>query len=192
MSDTPLNIAVDIDGVLLDFIDGFIPVVKERLGVTLRYDSIVTHDLDLLLGISRDELWELVNETLATRWFPMIPGAREGMEALGRHHIDIVTSRPEQHRERTKRNLETYGLSFRDIHFRNYLRKFTETDGTQVLVEDSLEEALLASQFVPHVLLFRQPWNAHTYNAKHLVTPVMDWEEVVRVVKEIEDGRDED
>ena len=87
MGKKSLNIAVDIDGVLLDFIDGFIPVVQERLGVTITHESILTHDLHLLLGISREEMWEIVNETLATKMFPTIPGALDGMRKINGYGI---------------------------------------------------------------------------------------------------------
>ncbi len=186
MGKESLNIAVDIDGVLLDFIDGFIPVVRERLGVTITHESIVTHDLHLLLGISREEMWEIVNETLATQVFPMIPGALDGMRKINGHDITLVTSRPAVHEQRTRDNLKMHGFMVDKIIFRNYLNKFTESDGTQVLIEDSLEEALLASQFVPHVLLFRQPWNRYTLNVKDRVIRVRDWDEVVGVIRRIE------
>ena len=73
------------------------------------------------------------------------------------------------------------------VVFRNYLNKFTESDGTQVLIEDSLEEALLASQFVPNVLLFEQPWNRYTLNVKDRVIRVRNWDEVVGVIRRIEE-----
>ena len=187
MHKKPLNIAVDIDGVLLDFIDGFIPVVHERLGVTISHQDIITHDLHLLLGVPFKELWELVNITLATKVFPVIPGAQEGLKAISHHNISIVTSRPPEHEQQTRDNLKKYGFTFGDIHFRKYLNKFKEQDGTDILIEDSLEEALLASEHIQHVVLFCQPWNQFTLNSKNRLIPVVDWEEVVHVVGTIEE-----
>jgi uncharacterized HAD superfamily protein len=189
MSKQPLHIAVDIDGVLLDFIDRFIPVVHERLAVTITDESIVTHDLHLLFGIPYKDLWEVVNETLATQVFPAIPGAEAGMKAIAHHHITITTSRPEEHRERTIDNLAKYGFSYQDIHFRKYLKKFTENDGTDILIEDSLEEAIVASQFIPHVLLFLRPWNRFTLNVWNRLTPVSNWDEIVAHIRAIEQKR---
>jgi uncharacterized HAD superfamily protein len=183
-----LQIAVDIDGVLLDFIDGFIPVVRERLGVTISHELILTHDLHLLLGISREEMWEIVNETLATKVFPAIPGAVEGFGKLDGHEITLVTSRPSVHEQRTRDNLSLHGFIVDKIIFRNYLKKFTDSDGTDVLIEDSLEEALLASQYVHNVLLFEQPWNRYTMNVKDRVIRVKDWDEVVGVIQELGNG----
>jgi len=186
MDKKPLRIAVDIDGVLLDFIAGFIPVVQKRLGVTITHEAIVTHDLHLLFGIPFQDLWKIVNETLATQVFPVIPGAQEGMKAISHHHITIITSRPEEHRERTMENLAQYGFIYQDILFRKYLKKFTESDGTEVLIEDSLEEAIVASEFIPNVLLFQRPWNRFTLNVWNRLTPVMNWGEVVSEIRKIE------
>jgi len=181
-----LNIAVDVDGVVLDFIDRFIPIVKKRLGVSLTHQSIVTHDLHLVLGISFEEVWDMVNETLATQTLPVIPGAREGMKAIGHHRITFVTSRPAEHRQRTSDNLRQHGFQVADIYFRDYLTKFTQRDGTDVLIEDSLEEALLASRFVPNVILYHQPWNNFTLNVDHRVIPVDNWSQIVEVIKKVE------
>lgn len=186
MAERLLNIAVDIDGVLLDFIDGFIPVVHERLGVTISHQDIITHDLHLLLGIPYNELWELVNITLATKVFPAIPGSQEGMKAISHHNISIVTSRPSEHEQRTRDNLKKYGFAFGDIHFRKYLNKFKERDGTDILIEDSLAEALVASEHIEHVVLFRQPWNQFTLNLSRKLIEVTNWREVVEVVGNIE------
>jgi len=184
-----LHIAVDIDGVLLDFIEGFIPIVKKRLGVTITHEAIVTHDLHLLFGIPFQDLWKVVNETLATQVFPVIPGAQEGMKALRHHHITIITSRPEEHRGRTVENLAKYGFKYQDILFRKYLKKFTENDGTEVLIEDSLEEAIVASEFIPQVLLFQRPWNRFTLNVWKRLTPVTTWGEVVSEIEKMERNR---
>ena len=186
MAKKTLNIAVDIDGVLLDFIDRFIPIVKDRLGVILTHQDIITHDLHLVLGIPFKEVWDIVNETLATQMLPVIHGAQEGMKALGHHNVSIVTSRPAEHQERTIENLRHYGFNVDKIDFRRYLKKFTDRDGTDVLIEDSLEEALLASQFIPHVLLYRQPWNSFTLNVKNQVIPVGDWVQIVKIIGDIE------
>jgi uncharacterized HAD superfamily protein len=186
MEKRTLNIAVDIDGVLLDFIDQFIPIVKDRLGVTLTHQDIITHDLHLVLGISFKEVWEMVNETLATQMLPVIAGAQEGMKALGQHNITIVTSRPAEHEKRTIENLRRYGFDVNKIYFRRYLKKFTERDGTDVLIEDSLEEALLASEFIPYVLLYRQPWNSFTLNSSRRLIPVDNWSQIVDVVAKLE------
>jgi uncharacterized HAD superfamily protein len=186
MNKKPFRIAVDIDGVLLDFIAGFIPVVQKRLGVTITHESIITHDLHLLFGIPFRDLWEVVNETLATQTFPLIPGAQKGMKALSYHYITIITSRPEEHRERTVENLAKYGFKYQDILFRKYLKKFTENDGTEVLIEDSLEEAIVASEFIPKVLLFQRPWNRFTLNVWNRLTPVTNWVEVVSEIKKFE------
>jgi hypothetical protein len=140
----------------------------------------------LLLGISREEIREIVNETLATQTFPAIAGAVEGFGKLDGHTITLVTSRPAVHEQRTRDNLCLHGFTVDKIIFRNYLKKFTDSDGTDVLIEDSLEEALLASQFVPNVLLFEQPWNRYTLNVKDRVVVVRDWDEVVGVIRELE------
>jgi hypothetical protein len=52
-----------------------------------------------------------------------------------------------------------------------------------------LEEALLASQFVPHVLLYRQPWNAFTMNVDHRLIPVDNWQQIVKKIVDLESGR---
>ena len=79
-----------------------------------------------------------------------------------------------------------HGFKVDKIVFRDYLNKFTESDGTQVLIEDSLEEALLASQYVPNVILFEQPWNRYTLNVEDRVIQVKDWGELVEVIRKLE------
>jgi uncharacterized HAD superfamily protein len=56
-----------------------------------------------------------------------------------------------------------------------------------LVVEDSLEEALELTKKVNHVLLFDQPWNK-TKNVKGLIKRVYNWSEVYEEVQKITTG----
>lgn len=59
-----MNLGFDIDGVISDFVKTFSELVKNKYGITLNAAEIYCHDLNLVLGITKNERNQLIMETL--------------------------------------------------------------------------------------------------------------------------------
>ena len=58
-----MKLGFDIDGVISDFVGSFVKVVKKHHGLTLTEADIYCHDLNLVLGISKQERNKHVEQT---------------------------------------------------------------------------------------------------------------------------------
>ena len=76
-----MNLGFDIDGVITDFVRPFINIVKEKYGVSLTEDDIYCHDLNLVLGITKNERDQLIAETLK-KDLTLNRGAKETLQRL--------------------------------------------------------------------------------------------------------------
>lgn len=182
-----MRIGVDIDGVITDFVDGFVSLVKEKYSFIIRESDIIYHDLDLVLGIPKNEAYNLVFENLVNR-LSLIDGAKKGLIELSNagHSIHIITARPSSLNDITVSFLKDNGIPFSSIVYLNHSEKHLCDMKLDVVIEDSLVDAInfatCDSDCV--VLLFSHPWN-RSINVKNLFTRVKSWGEIVFIIKDL-------
>lgn len=180
-----MKVGVDIDGVVANFVAGFIPLVKERYGLILREQDIYVHDLYLVLGVPPDEAMDLVRQTISRDLEPY-PGAIKGLARLRRRHqVALVTARPEDMLAVTEKWLAARQIQYdRLCHFKEGL-KHRNQYAFDVFIDDHLREAFGLVGKVPHIIIFDHPWN-RTFDVAGLFRRAHNWREVVSLVEAFE------
>ncbi len=179
-----MNLGFDIDGVIANFTQPLLDVIKENYGVNLKTSDIYTFDLNIVLGITKDEGNQLVHQTLK-KDLPLNPGSKETLERLSRdgHNILLLTGRYEYLRDITQSWLKEKGVPYTQLHMLNVGEKYrANIEQIDLIVEDSLVDALEWTHKVKNVLLFDQPWN-RTLNVKNLTKRVYSWNEIYEAIQ---------
>jgi len=174
-----LNLGFDIDGVIADFSNPLLETIKRNYGLTLKKSDIYCFDLDAVLGITGSEEEQLIVEVLKQD-LPLNPCCKETLERLSRegHNIYLLTSRYGHLRGVTESWLKEKGVPYTQLHLLNNGKKYlAEVEPLDLIVEDSLQEALAWTQKVKHVLIYDQPWNK-TLNVRNLTKRVFNWNEI--------------
>jgi uncharacterized HAD superfamily protein len=159
-----LLIGLDIDGVIVDSISSVLPLLSKICNRLIAYEDVTHPAISRFLNISEAEveyIWEQILDTDLLQSSLPIDGAIEGIAALSRHEIWIITGRPTFLREIT--------LSWLVKHRVNYERIIFDSDKTEgnlsqekqcdVFIEDQLEAVNALADSGVFTLLFNQPWN---------------------------------
>ena len=178
-----MNLGFDIDGVISNFTTNFVDIIQNRYGVKLTGADMHSYDVSLVLGITKDEVADIVNETLKSD-LPLNPLAKETIDKLNSegHNIYILTARSDELTEYTLNWLKQKGIVYKDIFHLTSGKKNLVDVFIDLAVEDNLEEAIELTKKVKHVLLFDQPWNK-TKNVKGLIKRVYSWSEVYEEIQ---------
>ncbi len=181
-----MNLGFDIDGVIADFSQALLETIKKNYGLALNKTDIYCFDLNVVLGITKSEGKQLIIEVLQ-KDLPLNTGAKETLEQLSRegHSIYLLTSRYDVLRDITQSWLKEKGVPYTQLHLLNVGEKYlAKVEPLDLIVEDSLEEALGWTQKVKNVLVYDQPWNK-TLNVKNLTKRVYNWDEIYDEVQQL-------
>ena len=181
-----MNLGFDIDGVIADFVNIFSDLAKKKYGVTLTEVDIYCHDLNLVLGVPKDEVVQLITETLKTD-LPLYPEAKETLEKLFSegHRIYLLTARYDFLFQNTLLWLKEKSIPYTDILNLTEGKKYQANIDIDVIVEDCLCDALEWTKRVKNVLIFDHPWN-QTNNVKNLLKRVYSWAEIYEEIKKMQ------
>lgn len=181
-----MKLGIDIDGVVLDFVSAFCRVCQ-RHGYLLAYESIFCHDLGQVLGLGRTAVGSLVAETLGSGLVRPYSGAIEGLRELRRtgHRVELITSRPQFYQAVTESILHQYSIEYDKLVFSPYLKKVEQVEGLDVMVEDSLEEALALFEVPLEILVMRHPWNHRSLNVTGRLRFVDGWRDLISVINHL-------
>jgi uncharacterized protein len=181
-----MKLGFDIDGVIANFSEILIQTIKKNYGLTLREQDITSFSLSAVLGITKAEEIQLVTDILH-RDLPIYPGAKETLEKLSRegHCIYLLTGRYSHLRELTQTWLKEKDVPYNELHLLEMGKKYqVNISGLDVIVEDSLEEALEWTNKVKTVLLYDHPYN-QTLNVKNLTKRVYNWNEIYQEIRRL-------
>lgn len=156
-----MKLGFDIDGVIANFSQPLLQTIKKNYGLTLTEKDITRFSLSHVLGITRAEETQLIFDILQQD-LPIYPGAKETLEELSRegHSIYLLTGRYTPLRELTQTWLKEKGVPYNELHLLEMGKKYqANIEGLDVIVEDSLEEALEWSSKVKTVLVYDHPYN---------------------------------
>jgi len=181
-----MNLGFDIDGVVSDFVKTFCELVKTKYGIPLKEGDIYCHDLNLVLGITKADINQLITETLK-KDLALNYGAKETLEKLSLegHKIYLLTARYSFLLENTETWLKKKGIPYTKLLHLIEGEKYLTNTELDLIVEDCLEDALEWSQKVKNVLVYDHPWNK-TLNVKNLVKRVYSWDEIYAEVQQLE------
>jgi uncharacterized HAD superfamily protein len=181
-----VNLGFDIDGVIADFEKPLIQTVKENYGRTIKETDIYCFNLNVVLGITKTEESQLIAEVLK-KDLPLYFGAKETLEQLNQdgHRIYLLTGRYYQFHNITESWLKQKGVLYDQLHLLKVGEKHrANIESLDLVVEDSLEEALEWSQKIRNVLVYDHPWNK-TLNIKNLTKRVHNWKEIYGEIKKL-------
>ena len=181
-----MNLGFDIDGVIANFTEPLLEIIKDKYGLALKVSDIYTFDLGVVLGITKTESNQLINETLK-KDLPLNSGAKETLEQLSRegHSIYLLTGRFGYLRDLTQSWLKEKEVPYTQLHLLNVGEKYlAKVEPLHLVVEDSLEEALEWTRKVRNVLVYDQPWN-RTLNVKGLTKRVYNWNQIYSEVQNL-------
>lgn len=177
-----MQIGVDLDGVVSDFVSTFIHVVKEKYSVQLEPSQIYVHDLFLVLGITEIDAFSLVLETLS-RNLDVVEGAREALAQLkANHKIVIITARPPQTFELTNRWLKRKRIPYNKLHYLIEGNKHQTELELDVFVDDHLREIIRFCGKVKKLVVFDRPWNK-SLNVLGLFERASSWKDVISIIE---------
>lgn len=181
-----MNLGFDIDGVISDFVITFAELVKKQYDLTITEADIYCHDLDLVLGISKEERNGLIRETLQ-KDLVLNPGARDSIIKLhsNGHKILILTARPHDLVKITEDWLKRKEIPYSQLIQLNEGEKHLADVSLDFVVEDNLEDAIGWSKKVKNILMYDHPWN-QSFNVKGLFKRVHNWNEVLKEIEQSE------
>ena len=194
-----MRIACDIDGVILDFVGGFLRIVNEHYKTKISHQEITEHGLDLILGIGKDKTRFFVDEAITKADLDQIPGAFLGIAELVNvgNEVIFLTNRDRKHKEATEKNLDAHGY-FREwlnepllrqrsgrVAYADLLckRDICIEEKIDVAIDDSTKEALALVGTVGKVILLSQPWNRGCLNLEGKFIRCDNWKEIVNAIK---------
>ncbi len=180
-----MNLGFDIDGVISNFTPQFTDIIRKKFLTTLTDADMYSYDVNLVLGITKDEVADIVTETLKSD-LPLNHLTKETLDKLASegHNIYLITARSEALIDHTLSWLKEKNITYKGIFHLTGGKKYLAEVSLDVAVEDNLEEALELTKKVKHVLLFNQPWNK-TKNVKRLVKRVNNWPEIYEEVQSL-------
>ena len=187
-----LTIGLDIDGVIIDYISAILPLLSEICNRPLIRDDITHTALTRILDIDEEtseQIWEQILGTNLLQSSPPVKGAIEGVAALSRHEIWLITGRPT-----SLQNLTVSWLDENRVKYDRIVFDSGKTAGNlslerqcHVFVEDQLEVASLLADAGVYTLLFNQPWNQSDMLPENCHR-VYDWDTIVRMINRLEQG----
>lgn len=180
-----MNLGFDIDGVISDFVKTFNELVESKYCIKLNEADIYCHDLNLVLGITKNERNQLIIETLK-KDLALNHGAKETLEKLYSegHKIYLLTARFGVSAKVTRDWLKKKGIPYSELLQLTEGEKYRANVNLDLIVEDCLQDALEWSQKVKNVLVYDHPWNK-TLNVKNLVKRVYSWDEIYEEVQRL-------
>jgi len=180
-----MNLGFDIDGVISDFVGSFVKIVKKRYGLTLTEANIYCHDLNLVLGINKQERNKLIREILLSD-IALMPKAQRTLMRLKSegHQIFILTARFKDLVAVTKAWLKKKGIPYSQLIQLNEGEKYLAEVDLDLVVEDNLEDAIGLSRKVKKVLIYDHPWN-RSFNVRNLVRRVYNWDDIYKEIEQL-------
>lgn len=176
-----MKIGIDIDGVLTNFVDTFIELVKERFGSRFAVEDIRDHDLYKVLGIDKKEAFQLVVETLNRPLEPQ-KGAIEAVRGLSQsHEIYFITARPNGTEAVTGEWLRSHGLPTERLVFRKEGNKHEHEVNLDVIIDDNIEEVVGWIGKATMIIIFDHPWNKSLNIRNHFIR-AYGWRDVLELL----------
>ena len=180
------HIAVDLDGVVLDFVGGLREAVYREYGVEVAEGDVTEWDLSPVLDPVLGRPWWTWLRERSWLWarFPPIPGAIGGLRQLHDegHLLECVTSKPEWAERSVWCWLAEHAPAFDRVTIVREGERKSEATQAQLLIDDKLENCEEFAATGRAALLFDHPYN-QSRSLPTGVTRVQDWHAVLREVR---------
>lgn len=191
----------DLDDTHNEFVVKLLEWHNSLYGTKYVFEDVRSYDLWHLWGGDRESSIKKVYAFYESKYFDEIKpitGAVDAMDVLDNHDNYVVTSRPSTLEQKTRSFTDKYFAGkFRDILITNgyslnghSIKKSVICDRLKadVVIEDSLLNAIECSNGDRLVLLFDKPWNRSDDNIKsmHNIVRVYSWKEAIEHIRDYE------
>jgi 5'(3')-deoxyribonucleotidase len=176
----------DVDGVLVDWIGSF-GKFAEKKGFNLKMPTPKTWEMTEWFGETPEKIDELIKEFNGSESFASIPAFEDAQKIIPilADHYDIVAitccSDDQKVVERRTKNLEVFGVKFKDIHClpqtaskTDLLKSYSPT----IWVEDRIEGAEAGHRLGHKSFLRKSTYNEMCSNKE--IKIVSTWEEILK------------
>jgi len=160
------KIVVDIDEVVLDYVNALLKHLNEKFNMNIKKKQIKSWNITSYYPIPEEKLiyeWERFCEKDSFSNLRLINNAKEGIKKLSKYgEIYFVTYRSKNQKEKTEKNLENKLPSlWQEIIFsnRNNKREIYEKLNPVLIIDDSSEQIKNAIELGFNFFLFNAPWN---------------------------------
>jgi len=187
--DYPL-LAIDFDDVLFDCNDALQRIIRDEFNDKLPYMEFITKYPEL-----KNEIFHFLYGSYHHKC-SVICGAQNVLSHLASSfRMVVITGRSESRKEQTEEWLESnFSKLFSKVYFTNtflgepWEEKRSKSDlckdvGIDILIDDSVEEAMEVSSIGIPVLLFDRPWNR--IDLVDAICRVNDWNQVLHKLSNI-------
>ena len=182
-----LIIGLDIDGVIVDLGRVILPFLSEVCGRPVVYQELCSWDLGKALNIDKKTMtfiWKRILDSDVLGKAPPIKGAIQGLSALSRYEIWLVTSRPISTQSLTLSWLYDHKVNYNHIVFDRRGDKLSVGPAFNLFVEDFVEEARTIAESGIFTMLFDQPWNNTSLLPRNCVR-VYDWDTILQLISDL-------
>ena len=186
-----LKIGLDIDGVIVDYIQSMLPLLSEACNRRVVYHDICHWDVAKAVGIPEyrmNEVWAEMFNTPRLLDAPPVEGALDGIKSLNEHELCIVTGRPYMIKNLTEEWFARYAIRYDQLLFARPGNKLSVANGIDVFIEDYYDEAVKLSEAGIYTLLYDRPWNQSLFLPESCQR-VYDWDDIVTAVRQVETGK---
>lgn len=192
----PTHVALDLDDVVLDFVNGILDTVNRDFHADVKKEDITDWNFGQFIDGIIGRPWFEWLEDHAWLWgdkFKPVVGALGGIEKLRRagHYLEIVTSKPEWAEDATwdwmaKYKPRVHKLTIVPLDHTSMSARMSgsgkhEITDADILVDDKFENCEAWAKDGRPALLFSQPHNADHEFMPDGVTRVRDWRGVLDV-----------
>ena len=176
-----MRIGVDCDEVLLKLIESYLEFNREKYGICLRREQVVSYHIWGVLDVSKQEADRRMDEFFESEFFERVSPVEDAQYSVSflskENNLLVITSRPLKIKNQTARSLKKFfGDVFSGIYHTDEYSKFRRRPDSikktrkvevckdrrvDVLIEDSLKNSIDCAEegIVERVLLLDAPWN---------------------------------
>ncbi|MEM4296507.1 MAG: NIF family HAD-type phosphatase [Candidatus Anstonellales archaeon] len=186
------KLAVDIDGVLANFLQAFLDFFNALKGTGYKEYHICHWEFSKCFGITKEEERRLLDNFYASgklKQLTCLPYAKEAIKELSKiYEIYALTSRHNSLYSDTIFWIRTHFPEIKDVFFLDKTRNSKEIIcreiGIKILVEDNKDFAFKAAQNGIFVLLMDKPYNKGLEHDN--IKRVEDWKAAKRLLIELQ------
>lgn len=167
------TIVFDVDGVLLNFHEGFIKHNANKKLINNEYD----------FGLGKEKSYELIKEFWGSDDFqkvPIINGAKEAVNELSKYfNIILVTAINEEFKDKRIKNLE--GFNYKELHCipHNKVQWVKDNYTVDCAIEDKMENIIEYSHFTK---MYSPHWD-YNKNLEQYTTYYNNFNDLVEKLK---------
>lgn len=189
-----MKIGIDIDEVIVEFVEGYLEIYKIKFGKIPLKESILSYNLWEYLDLTKEEAYSLSDELYESDIFKdliFVEGALESVKKLSENHeIFFITARPEQIKEKTELMLKKAfpDINYNLLHSKGFYGgvkskgEICRKLGINFMVEDHKEMALDCAKNKVKTFLLEKPWNRDCEDHVKIIK-VKNWGEILGKIK---------